>query len=354
MTSRGAPARSPTPGRSVAAAGSAPQKGQLAPGGASGAPQLGHSVAAATAAACHGRAGPRTLVAPESGPEGACGQDDGVDLAPASWTVGCTLSFQVDQPATIALQVAVADVPGRTVVERLDVTLGGTPLAVEEVAGPHGGRIHRLDAPPGCLHAAYRAAATDGPARGSAGEPPEVAHERLVALRPSRYCPSDALLGFASAELGGRAPDAALARAVAGWVAGRIAYAPGSSGPSDSAVETLLSGQGVCRDFAHLTIGLCRAVGIPARLVAAYAPGLSPMDFHAVVEAHVDGAWQVFDPTSLAPRPSLLRIATGRDAADTAFADVLSGVATLTAIEVTAVLDGTLPWDDGTASVRLR
>jgi len=109
----------------------------------------------------------------------------------------------------------------------------------------------------------------------------------------------------------------------------------------------------VCRDFAHLVIGLARAVGIPARLVAAYAPGLSPMDFHAVVEAHVDGAWRVFDPTCLAPRQSLLRIATGRDAADTAFADVLSGTATLTTIEVRAIVDGVLPTDDGVELVGL-
>ena len=181
----------------------------------------------------------------------------------------------------------------------------------------------------------------------------DVALQRLEGLRPSRYCPSDALLGFASGELGEAEPDGQRAMAVMGWVARRTAYIPGSSGPLDTAVETLLGGQGVCRDFAHLAVGLARAVGIPARLVSAYAPGLSPMDFHAVVEAHVDGAWHVFDPTSLAPRPSLVRIATGRDAADTAFADVLSGIATLTAIEVGAVVDGLLPTDDGTSLVRL-
>ena len=107
-----------------------------------------------------------------------------------------------------------------------------------------------------------------------------------------------------------------------------------------------MSGQGVCRDFAHLAVGLARALGIPARLVAAYAPGLSPMDFHAVVEAHVEGAWHVVDPTHLAPRASLLRIATGRDAADTAFADVVQGLATLDRMEVRAVLDGVLPRDE--------
>ncbi|WP_407819008.1 transglutaminase-like domain-containing protein, partial [Staphylococcus aureus] len=88
---------------------------------------------------------------------------------------------------------------------------------------------------------------------------------------------------------------------------------------TDSAVDTLLAGAGVCRDYSHLTISLLRAVGIPARLVAVYAPGCDPMDFHAVVEANIDHVWRVVDATQLAPRSNLVRISTGRDAADTAF-----------------------------------
>ena len=276
-------------------------------------------------------------------------------MEPNAWEVASTLTFQVEAPAAIALQVAVADVPGRTTTDRLDVTLDGRLLDARELRSSVGGRIHRIGPGRGLLQIRYegrvtgRATGSDGPA----GDGDEVAVERLVALRPSRYCPSDTLLGFAAGELGDREPDAELARAVVGWVTRRIAYAPGSSGPLDTAVETLLAGQGVCRDFAHLTIGLARAVGIPARLVAAYAPGLTPMDFHAVVEAYVEGAWHIFDPTGMAPRTALLRIATGRDAADTAFADVLSGIATLTQMEVLAIVDGLLPADDGEVLVRL-
>ncbi|MFP5369535.1 MAG: transglutaminase-like domain-containing protein, partial [Actinomycetes bacterium] len=242
-------------------------------------------------------------------------------MEPASWQVASSLTFEVEASATIAFQVAVAHVPGRSVDDRLDVTTDGRPLEARELRASDGGRIHRVDAPTGRLSVRYEASVSGEAtgADGPAGDGEEVAVERLVALRPSRYCPSDALLGFAAGELGERDPDAVLARDVVGWVTRRIAYTPGSSGPLDTAVETLLTGQGVCRDFAHLTIGLARAVGIPARLMAAYAPGLAPMDFHAVVEAYVEGAWHVFDPTGLAPRPSLLRIATGRDAADTAF-----------------------------------
>ena len=107
----------------------------------------------------------------------------------------------------------------------------------------------------------------------------------------------------------------------------RLVYTSGASRPVDTAVDTLLLGQGVCRDYAHLTITLLRALEIPARLVAVYAPGLSPMDFHAVVEADVDGTWCVVDSTRLAPTSSLVRICSGRDAADTAFLIAFGGVA---------------------------
>jgi transglutaminase-like putative cysteine protease len=93
-------------------------------------------------------------------------------------------------------------------------------------------------------------------------------------------------------------------------------------------------------------------MGLPARLVSVYAPGLSPMDFHAVTEVAVDGRWWVVDGTGLAPRPSMVRIATGRDAADTAFLTVLSGRASLSGVraEANAVQ---LPDDDGETPTQL-
>ena len=130
---------------------------------------------------------------------------------------------------------------------------------------------------------------------------------------------------------------------VADWVNRRLIYTSGASRPVDTAVDTLLAGQGVCRDYAHLTITLLRALEVPARLVAVYAPGLSPMDFHAVVEADVDGTWCVVDSTRLAPTSSLVRICSGRDAADTAFLTTLGGVARFETMTVTATTAGALP-----------
>jgi transglutaminase-like putative cysteine protease len=132
---------------------------------------------------------------------------------------------------------------------------------------------------------------------------------------------------------------------VSSWVGTRLNYVPGSSDPIDGAVDTLLAGAGVCRDFAHLVVAMLRAVNVPARVVSVYAPGLYPMDFHAVAEAFVDGQWRVVDGTLLAPRQSLVRIATGRDAADIAFLDNHKGAIALNKLEVTAVVDGDLPRD---------
>jgi transglutaminase-like putative cysteine protease len=118
-------------------------------------------------------------------------------------------------------------------------------------------------------------------------------------------------------------------------------------------VSTLLARQGVCRDFAHLVIALLRACDVPARLASVYAPGLQPMDFHAVAEVLIDGRWLVTDATLLAPRSTLVRIATGRDAADTAFLTTTGASVELTSLEVHATSDGPLPDDDLRQPVQL-
>jgi transglutaminase-like putative cysteine protease len=137
------------------------------------------------------------------------------------------------------------------------------------------------------------------------------------------------------------------------WIRRRISYVPGSSDVHDSAEHTLLTGMGTCRDFAHLGIALCRATGIPARFAAVYAPGLVPMDFHAVFETLQHGRWTVHDATGLAPRSSLVRIATGRDAADAAFSAVNSGVIDMEFLEVSATVASVLPWENHAEIVEL-
>ena len=96
-----------------------------------------------------------------------------------------------------------------------------------------------------------------------------------------------------SAEFAGLSPGRDLLAAVSSRVGTRLSYVPGSSRPTDGAVNTLLSRQGVCRDYAHLVIALLRALDVPARLAAVYAPGLEPMDFHAVADLRVPDASRV-------------------------------------------------------------
>jgi transglutaminase-like putative cysteine protease len=247
--------------------------------------------------------------------------------------VACSLTVSSPVPATALLQVAVA-APGS---EQLTVISGGGSVTPEEIAVP-GARVHRLEIAAGDTTITYSARVE------SEGSPRKVtAAEWAEFVRPSRYCPSDQLEGFASTEFDQGRPRAELVAAVAGWVGRRLVYTSGSSRPVDTAVDTLLMGRGVCRDYAHLTITLLRALEVPARLVAVYAPGLAPMDFHAVVEADVDGVWQTVDASRLAPTSSLVRICHGRDAADTAFLSLFGGRATLGAMTVTATVDGDLP-----------
>ena len=250
------------------------------------------------------------------------------------------LEVSTEVESEVELQIAAARTPGLTVEEQLTVRHDGKTLPWTEIAAPHHGRIHLVTLPAGRTTIDYHAT-VGGQARSEDGEPAELSAYR----RPSRYATSDSFAGFAHAEFG-TLDHHELLPAVSSWVGTRLAYVPGSTGPTDGAVDILLSGAGVCRDYAHLVITLLRALGIPARLAAVYAPGCDPMDFHAVVEAHVSGGWYAVDASALAPRDTLVRIATGRDAADTAFMSTVRGNVALDAYEVTALADDGLPADD--------
>jgi transglutaminase-like putative cysteine protease len=262
--------------------------------------------------------------------------------------VSVHLDAQVIDPCDVVLSVAVALGPP-SIEETLTVTIDGEPLTLLEVAAPHGARLHVCDfVPSGRLLIDYRATVV-----GEAEPEPASEIDRVTYLRPSRYCESDRLGAFARAQFAG-VEGRVLVAAIASWVGLNVGYVLGSSRPIDGAVATLLARRGVCRDFGHLVVALLRACDVPARLAAVYAPGLSPMDFHAVAEAYLDGEWFAIDATCLAPRQSLVRIATGRDAADTAFLTNNRGSLSLLGIQVTAVVNPELPIDDVTRLVSLR
>lgn len=261
--------------------------------------------------------------------------------------VGAHLVLDVHDPIRAFLQVAISGASADQLDETLEITSEGEPIGATELLTPEG-RVHVLSPTKGRVEVSYQATL-----RGTAPHVPVTETESITFLRPSRYAESDRLAPTALAEFAGITGEVELLSAVSSWVGSRLDYVPGSSGPTDGAVDTLLLRRGVCRDYAHLVVALLRALDVPARLAAVYAPGLEPMDFHAVAEAAVDGSWRVVDATLLAPRSSLVRVATGRDAADTAFLSIYGGAADLIASEVTAVVEGTLPSDDVTELVSI-
>ncbi|WP_367871713.1 transglutaminase family protein [Luteolibacter sp. Populi] len=156
-----------------------------------------------------------------------------------------------------------------------------------------------------------------------------VSHLRRSAipyLFPSRYCQSDRLWGFASKEFGRIAHPYDQVVAIADWIFHSIDYISGSTDAATSAYDTITQRSGVCRDFAHLGIALCRALSIPARYFTGYACFMNPPDFHACFEACIGNRWFVFDPTRLAALNGLVRIASGRDAADASVATIFGNM----------------------------
>jgi transglutaminase-like putative cysteine protease len=263
--------------------------------------------------------------------------------------VAAELDVDITAPTTLEFQIAVAPHPKTQLSESLAFVLNGKTVEPLEISGVHGNRIHKFDAAVGNLKVDYAATIV-----GQTDPAPVTEYDLSMYLRPSRYAEADKFFGFAATEFGEYLDSTTLLEKVSSWVGTRLNYVPGSSDPIDGAVDTLLAGAGVCRDYAHLVVAMLRAVNVPARLVSVYAPGLYPMDFHAVAEAYVEEQWRVVDATLLAPRQSLVRIATGRDAADTAFLDNHKGQITLNKMAVTAVVDGDLPQDQPNRLVSLR
>ncbi|CAM5761757.1 transglutaminase [Labrys miyagiensis] len=138
-------------------------------------------------------------------------------------------------------------------------------------------------------------------------------------LLPSRFCPSDRFMRFTQREFANSPDGVARVVEILDWIYDHIDYVHGVSDAQTTALATFVDRAGVCRDFTHLAISLCRAIGVPARAVSAYALELQPPDFHAILEVYLENAWWLVDPTRLASVGGLVRIGSGRDASDIAF-----------------------------------
>ncbi len=159
-------------------------------------------------------------------------------------------------------------------------------------------------------------------------EPHDLPGEAIEYLLASRYCEVERLQSFVGSRFEATAGGARIA-AIRDWIAENFSYVAGSSDASTTATDSFVERRGVCRDYAHVLIAMARASAIPARYVSAYAPGVTPPDFHALAEVFLadptiahGGAWYLVDATAMANPAETVKIGVGRDAADVSFMTV--------------------------------
>ncbi|HEX2547771.1 MAG TPA: transglutaminase family protein [Ramlibacter sp.] len=245
-------------------------------------------------------------------------------------TVETVLDYDVLSPTHFRFNIEAAHWPTQKLLsEQLTISSGVTPHSYTDPRS--GNRFIRFDAAPGPLSVRYKAEVevhTPQPDTSwqerRVGEVPDDIFPYLLA---TRYCESDVLCGEVVRMFGDLPPGYARVRAIEEWIRREIVYKPGSTDSNTTAQQVFRQRAGVCRDFAHLGITFCRALNIPARIVVGYVWfDEPPQDFHALFEAWLDGHWVLFDPTGMAPVDRVVRIGTGRDAKDVAFATMFGQV----------------------------
>jgi transglutaminase-like putative cysteine protease len=258
------------------------------------------------------------------------------------------LRYELAGPAEFLLMVHAAQTARQTVVEEFFDLTPFHPATLETDPGS-GNRVVAFSASSAELVARY-AALVDleheivDPADVVAESPAALPTATLRYLYPSRYCQADLVQQNAWDLFGGMPRGYGQLIAVRDWVRANVKFCIGTSKPSTTALDTLREGVGVCRDFAHAMIAYCRALNYPARIVTGVDygadPALGPPDFHAYVEVFLGGKWYMFDPTGISPITGLVRIATGRDAAEVSFATIFGPVRTgMPRVEVSAIDD---------------
>ena len=243
--------------------------------------------------------------------------------------VDCSLGYLVQQKSEFIIQIQAAYHPWQRIVDE-ELTLAGiSPESYVDITGQN--RMFRFSGYPGLIEMRYRATVEiDMPARDFRAQEMDVADlptHVLHYLLPSRYCESDLISAMAQRTFGNLPRGFSRVEAVCNWIKNNVAYELGSTGATTTAREVLMTRAGVCRDFAHLGIAFCRALNIPARFVFGHTQFPDPPpDFHALFEAYLGGQWILFDATKMAPLDKIVRIGTGTDAKDVAFATMYGDV----------------------------
>jgi transglutaminase-like putative cysteine protease len=263
--------------------------------------------------------------------------------------VGCNLVYETSSEVPLLLNLKPRRDPRQSLQEEKLVL--GHNLPAEEFEDAHGNIVYRFMLQPGINEIRHDALVSvpsvpDNQEFVGHTSPQPVSLVELppALLRytlPSRYCDSDKLLQFAWEKFGSLEPGAAQVEAISNWIHDNIEYRFGSGRPDISAYEVIQRGYGVCRDFAHTAIALCRALNLPARYVTGHLPDIgyldpgSPMDFHAYCEVYLGGRWFTYDARYNVPRIGRVKVSCGLDAVDGAFSTIY-GPAKLTSFEVWA------------------
>jgi transglutaminase-like putative cysteine protease len=238
--------------------------------------------------------------------------------------IDVVLDYDLPEPHDVLLQIEVAQMADQRIIgDKLTVS---SPERLRPVEGNEAVGQRTWAAGIGQFHAHYSAIVEIDRAAVvidalAAADPRDLPALVVPYLLPSRYCESDKFEALVAQDFGAHDGGAKIL-AMRDWIGTNIAYVSGASDSDTSASDTYVQRQGVCRDYAHLLTSFARAAMIPARVVSAYAPDVTPPDFHAVVEVWLEEAWHLVDATGMADPSEIVRIAVGRDATDVAFMTV--------------------------------
>ncbi|HVY04654.1 MAG TPA: transglutaminase family protein [Burkholderiales bacterium] len=243
--------------------------------------------------------------------------------------VGCELTYECSQatPMILMLNVHSSRSPDIVVPDRLVTT---PRLRIQPYRDSFGNWCSRIVAPAGELRIAVDGVVNDSglreaPVTGARQTPVEdLPDDTLVFLLGSRYCETEKLSAIAWQQFGNGATGWARVQSICDFVHDHIEFGYQHARSTKTAWEAYQERKGVCRDYAHLAVTLCRCLNIPARYCTGYLgdigmpPPYAPMDFAGWFEAWLDGQWHTFDPRNNTPRIGRILMARGRDAADVA------------------------------------
>lgn len=240
---------------------------------------------------------------------------------------GYTIEVETAQPTTFLTALDVEAVRRQDIIREEPFSLTG-PATLESFTDQHGNFCRRVSVDAGVTRLSSRGLIRDS------GEPDpvvpdapivpvaELPADTLPFLLASRYCETDLLAPFAWSKFGVIEGGWAKVQAVCDFVQGHLTFGYENARATRTAMEAFEECVGVCRDFTHLAVTLCRCLNIPTRYCNGYLgdigvpPDPAPMDFNAWFEAYIGGRWYTFDPRHNVPRIGRILVARGRDAMD--------------------------------------